>query len=85
MRQDWAAGWARHLQPGAKLVCLAFPIDPERQTGPPWPVDVATYKQLLLPHGEGGLLGSGTRVGQGCCCRMLPCSGGCSVSVRVEA
>jgi hypothetical protein len=52
MRQDWAAGWARYLQPGANLVCLAFPIDPERQTGPPWPVDVATYKQLLLPHGE---------------------------------
>ncbi|KAL4418915.1 hypothetical protein ABPG77_003705 [Micractinium sp. CCAP 211/92] len=51
MRGDWAASWARLLRPGATLACLAFPIDPERGTGPPWPVTPQQYKDLLLPAG----------------------------------
>lgn len=51
MRADWAASWARLLRPGATLACLAFPIDPERGTGPPWPVTPQQYKDLLLPAG----------------------------------
>ncbi|KAL4857926.1 Protein LOW PSII ACCUMULATION 1 [Chlorella vulgaris] len=50
MRQDWAAAWARHLKPDALLVCLAFPLN-HTQEGPPWPVTVDDYKQLLLPQG----------------------------------
>lgn len=54
MRRDWAAGYARHLAPGALLACLAFPITPagEHQTGPPWPVKPQDYKDVLLPLGE---------------------------------
>jgi hypothetical protein len=28
MRQDWAAGWARLLAPGAELVTIIFPVGP---------------------------------------------------------
>lgn len=52
MRSNWAAAWARHLGPGGLLICLAFPVVPDDgQQGPPWPVSVELYKQLLLPQG----------------------------------
>lgn len=51
MRADWAASWARLLRPGGHLACIAFPLDPERTTGPPWPLTVQLYKDLLLPAG----------------------------------
>lgn len=53
MRADWAAGWARALAPGGILVCLAFPIGGKDgvETGPPWPVQVHQYKDVLLPLG----------------------------------
>lgn len=53
MRPDWAAAWARYLaQPGSQLVCLAFPLNSDSETGPPWAVTVQQYKDLLRPHGE---------------------------------
>jgi hypothetical protein len=56
MRTAWAAGWGRHLSPGATLVTLIYPVDPSREgtPGPPWPVTPELYQQLLLP--AGGLL-----------------------------
>ncbi|EFN58584.1 hypothetical protein CHLNCDRAFT_140753 [Chlorella variabilis] len=52
MRPDWAAAWARYLaQPGSQLVCLAFPLNSDSETGPPWAVTVQQYKDLLRPHG----------------------------------
>jgi SAM-dependent methyltransferase len=51
MRGDWASAWARLLAPGARLICLAFPLNHGTQTGPPWPVTLDDYKQLLLPAG----------------------------------
>lgn len=64
MRGDWAAAWARHLAPGGTLVCLAFPIDPERKgvPGPPWYVEPAHYDEHLTPHGASA-----------CLCRALGC------------
>lgn len=52
MRSDWAAAWSRFLKPGGTLACLVFPVDPERQTGPPWPVTPDIYEDLLSKHGE---------------------------------
>ncbi|GAB4822661.1 hypothetical protein N2152v2_009707 [Parachlorella kessleri] len=51
MRADWAAAWSRFLKPGGTLACLVFPVDPERQTGPPWPVTPEIYEDLLSKHG----------------------------------
>lgn len=51
MRRDWAAAWARLLAPGARLACLAFPLNHDTPTGPPWPVTLDDYKSLLLPAG----------------------------------
>ncbi|PSC72662.1 S-adenosyl-L-methionine-dependent methyltransferase [Micractinium conductrix] len=51
MRADWATSWARLLAPGATLACLAFPLNHDKETGPPWPVTEQMYKDLLLPAG----------------------------------
>jgi SAM-dependent methyltransferase len=48
MRPDWAQAWARMLRPGGVLATLIFPVDPERESGPPWPVTPDLYKGLLL-------------------------------------
>jgi hypothetical protein len=53
-RGNWAAAWARYLgQPGARLACLAFPLNSDRETGPPWPLTVQLYRDLL--EAQGGL------------------------------
>ena len=62
MRPDWAAAWARFLKPGGTLACLVFPVDSERQTGPPWPVTPEIYEDLLSKHG--GLARSVSRVAE---------------------
>ncbi len=59
MRPDWAAAWARFLKPGGILKCLIFPVEPERQTGPPWHVDPQIYESLLSKNGGRG---AGARV-----------------------
>lgn len=44
-------GLARHRRPGGILKTLIFPVDPERQTGPPWQVHPDLYTQLLTTVG----------------------------------
>lgn len=71
MRADWAASWARLLKSGGLLKTLIFPVDPERQTGPPWPVTPEIYEELLTKNGGWG----GVR---GCCiCSGGNCNGNC--------
>ena len=52
VRQQWAATWARWLQPGGQLVTLMFPVEPEGREGPPWPVPLELYQNLLPPQGR---------------------------------
>ena len=47
MRKDWAAAWKGLLKPGGLLITLIFPVDPERHTGPPWPVTPEMYTEHL--------------------------------------
>lgn len=51
MREDWAAGWARHLAPGGRLITLIFPDNPKADPGPPWYIYPDLVKTLLTPHG----------------------------------
>lgn len=52
-RKAWADAWASHLAPGAELVALIFPVDPEADAnvGPPFPVTPAMYDDLLTSAG----------------------------------
>ena len=51
VRKQWAQTWARWLQPGGQLVTLMFPVEPEGREGPPWPVPLELYQELLPPQG----------------------------------
>ncbi|KAK9817695.1 hypothetical protein WJX72_000782 [[Myrmecia] bisecta] len=53
MRSKWAETWAKLLRPGGQLITLMFPIDPLRDPsqGPPWPLTVELYSQLLTAQG----------------------------------
>jgi hypothetical protein len=35
------------VKPGGHLVCLVYPIDGDRQGGPPYSVDVPAYEKVL--------------------------------------
>ena len=52
-RQDWARTWASLIRPGGELVTLIFPVVPDkpRDEGPPFPVTVDLYTELLTPLG----------------------------------
>lgn len=52
-RKDWAKAWAGLIKPGGELVTLIFPVDPAkpRDEGPPFPVTVDLYNELLKPVG----------------------------------
>lgn len=58
-RADWAAGYARLLRQGGRLVCLQFPLDTEGRSdsdlaaasGPPYPVSDSQYDAALLGAG----------------------------------
>lgn len=52
-RRDWAATWAKLIQPGGILATLIFPVDPSRDpdVGPPFPLTPDLYRQLLPPAG----------------------------------
>jgi Thiopurine S-methyltransferase (TPMT) len=50
-RKDWAQGWARLIAPGGELVTMMFPVDPEKQGGPPYAVSHELYTELLTPVG----------------------------------
>lgn len=47
MFSAWAAAWARAIAPGGILVTLMFPVDPNHEGGPPYPVTPELYKELL--------------------------------------
>jgi hypothetical protein len=51
MRDSWADAWARHLKPGGTLIALAFPIEDCDRGGPPWPLQLSIYDNLLTPRG----------------------------------
>ena len=51
-REQWAETWGRWLKPGGELVTLMFPVEPEGREGPPWPVPLQLYDQLLPPQGS---------------------------------
>lgn len=51
VRKQWAETWAKWLQPGGQLVTLMFPVEPEGREGPPWPVPLELYQELLPPQG----------------------------------
>jgi methyl halide transferase len=51
MREAWAAGWARRIKPGGALVALCFPVTYADRMGPPWPVTVEDYENVLIPRG----------------------------------
>jgi methyl halide transferase len=61
MREAWAAGWARVLRPGGRLITACFPIDASRDqnAGPPWPLTPELYERLLLGAQGGGGEGGG--------------------------
>lgn len=52
MRANWAAGWARLLRPGGRLVTLVFPVGKDPSQGPPWGVTPDLYRDLLLKDFE---------------------------------
>ncbi|GJN87369.1 hypothetical protein Rhopal_000318-T1 [Rhodotorula paludigena] len=54
MRKQWGARYAEVIRPGGILVCLAFPLDGEREGGPPYSVSEEAY--------DADLLGSFTKV-----------------------
>lgn len=52
MHHLWARSWAATIKPGGELITLMFPIAEQMtmsDTGPPWPLTVELYSQLLLP------------------------------------
>ena len=53
-REDWARGWARLIATGGELVTMMFPVDPEKEGGPPYAVSPELYTELLTPVGECG-------------------------------
>lgn len=46
-RQDWGRRMKELVAPGGALVCLVYPIDPTRTTGPPYCLTVDDYKLVL--------------------------------------
>jgi hypothetical protein len=50
-REDWARGWARLIATGGELVTMMFPVDPEKEGGPPYAVSPDLYTELLTPVG----------------------------------
>lgn len=46
-RELWAATWYDLIKEEGRLVCLIFPIDPDRQGGPPFAVTTGLYRNLL--------------------------------------
>ncbi|DBA66412.1 TPA: hypothetical protein ACH3X2_002391 [Trebouxia sp. C0005] len=51
MRRKWAQTWSSWLRPGGELVTLMFPVESEGREGPPWPVPVELYDDMLKPEG----------------------------------
>jgi Thiopurine S-methyltransferase (TPMT) len=58
-REDWARGWARLIAAGGELVTMMFPVDPEKEGGPPYAVSPDLYTELLTPVGECGKVTGG--------------------------
>lgn len=52
MHRLWGASWAATIKPGGELLTLMFPVFDQMtlsDTGPPFPLTVDLYSQLLLP------------------------------------
>jgi hypothetical protein len=47
LRQDWAAAYTRLSSPSALLITLQFPLDGDRDGGPPYSVSEQLYQELL--------------------------------------
>lgn len=47
LRQDWAAAYARLSSPSALLITLQYPLDGDREGGPPYSVSEELYEELL--------------------------------------
>ncbi|KAF8302610.1 S-adenosyl-L-methionine-dependent methyltransferase [Clavulina sp. PMI_390] len=47
IREQWAESAKRLIKPGGVLATLVFPIDGDRLDGPPFSVDVETYRKVL--------------------------------------
>jgi SAM-dependent methyltransferase len=47
LRADWGKRMQQLVKPGGVLVCLVFPLDETRTTGPPYPVTMDAYTQVL--------------------------------------
>ncbi len=47
LRSDWAATYARLAGPSATLITLQFPLDGDREGGPPYSVSEKLYEELL--------------------------------------
>lgn len=52
MHRLWSASWAATIKPGGELLTLMFPVAEQMtlsDTGPPFPLTIDLYSQLLLP------------------------------------
>ncbi|KAL7343070.1 thiol methyltransferase 1 [Rhodotorula toruloides] len=49
-REKWGNRYAEVVRPGGLLVCLAFPIDGDREGGPPYSVSEEAYDKVLLAN-----------------------------------
>ncbi|GAA5884487.1 hypothetical protein JCM6882_005271 [Rhodosporidiobolus microsporus] len=51
-REKWGKRCAEVVRPGGILIALAFPLDGDREGGPPYSVSEEAYDQILLPNFE---------------------------------
>lgn len=53
-RPSWAQSWSDAIKPGGTLIALLWPVDPalDPLVGPPFPVTIELYRELLGPHFE---------------------------------
>ncbi|KAF8632882.1 hypothetical protein AX17_004728 [Amanita inopinata Kibby_2008] len=49
-RPEWARQMINLIRPGGYLICVVFPIEPEKDYGPPWTVRPHHYTELLSGH-----------------------------------
>ncbi|GJN87371.1 hypothetical protein Rhopal_000320-T1 [Rhodotorula paludigena] len=51
-RKQWGARYAEVIRPGGLLICLAYPLDGNREGGPPYSVSEEAYDAVLSDHFE---------------------------------
>ena len=52
LRSRWAERYAELIRPGGVLITLQWPLDGDRQGGPPYSLSPKIYDDLLLKHFE---------------------------------